>query len=61
MAQLSREKIASSDGQSILDEIIQWQESLDHSMIDSMINEVLETVIDIIYDNSECEAIYENT
>lgn len=55
MANLEYEPIKCSDGQAILNEIIKWKAELDSDIIDSVIYETLETVIDIIYDNSECE------
>ena len=54
-------RIIDSDFQSIIEEIIEWKNELDGDLIDSIVNETLETVLDIIFDNSECEPIYENT
>lgn len=61
MAKLVTSPIKNTDGQAILDEIIRWRAELDSSLIDSVIYETLETVIDMIYDNSECELDYEHT
>jgi len=61
VAKLVTSPIKNTDGQTILDEIIQWRAELDNSLIDSVVYETLETVIDIIYDNSECELDYEHT
>ncbi len=61
MAKLVISPIKNTDGQAILDEIIRWRAELDSSLIDSVIYETLETVIDMIYDNSECELDYEHT
>lgn len=61
MAKLEYSPIINTDGQKVLNEIIKWRAELDNSVIDSIIYETLETVIDIIYDNSECELDYEHT
>ena len=60
MAKLEYSPIVNTDGQKILNEIIEWKAELDGSIDDSIVYETLETVIDIIYDNSECELDYEN-
>lgn len=60
MAKLEYSPIVNTDGQKILNEIIEWKAELDGSIVDSIVYETLETVIDIIYDNSECELDYEN-
>lgn len=53
-------RVVETDFQNVMDEIMKWKEELDGTLIDSIINETLETVIDIILDNSECETVYEN-
>lgn len=60
MAKLEYSPIVNTNGQKILNEIIKWKAELDGSVIDSIVYETLETVIDIIYDNSEYELSYEN-
>lgn len=60
MAKLEYNSVVNTDGQKILNEIIEWKAELDNSIVDSIVYETLETVIDIIYDNSECELNYEN-
>ncbi len=60
MAKLEYSPVINTDGQKILNEIIEWKAELDDSIVDSIVYETLETVIDIIYDNSECELSYEN-
>lgn len=52
---MAKDLIINCDGQSILNEILQWRAELDNGITDSIVYETLETVIDIIYDNSECE------
>lgn len=59
MAKPTGETIINTNGQALLDELHQWISELDGSIVDSITEEILETVIDIIYDNSECEC-YEN-
>ena len=61
MAKMVCDPIKNTDGQTILEEILKWRAELDSSLIDSIIYETLDTVIDIIYENSECELNYENT
>jgi len=61
VAKLENNPIIRTDGQSILDEIISWQAELDNNIVDNIVYETLETVIDIIYYNSECELSYEHT
>lgn len=60
MAKLENNTIISTDGQSVLDEILSWQAELDGNIVDNIVYETLETVIDIIYYNSECELSYED-
>lgn len=61
VAKLEYNPVINTDGQKILNEIIEWKAELDNGIVDSIVYETLETVIDIIYDNSECELSYENT
>ena len=60
MAKLENNPIIKTDGQSILNEILSWQAELDNNIVDNIVYETLETVIDIIYYNSECELSYEH-
>ena len=54
VAKLKLEAIQNTDGQFVINEIIKWQAELDDDLVDSIVYETLETVIDIIYENSEC-------
>jgi len=55
VAKMATSRIINCDGQSILNEILEWRAELDSTIADSIVYETLETIIDIIYDNSECE------
>ena len=60
MAKSMDVNVTNTDGQKVLEELYRWIDELDGTMVDSITEEILETVIDIIYDNSECGISYEH-